>query len=351
MQACVACAGKLNLQNVTKPEPGQGQVLVEMICSGCCHTDLHVIKEDFPGVQLDSVTIGHEGIGRVVKHGPGCNGDTPPIGSRVGIPWLYTACGACCDCMEGWETLCGKQKQTGCSVDGSLAQFCVADAKYCIPIPQGLTSSQAAPLMCAGVTTYKGLKDSGVRPGQYMVITGAGGGLGHLGVQYAKAMGMKVIGVDGGEAKMEFLKSLGCDYPLDFMVCKDIPGKIMEITGGRGADGVLLLAAVSKLFTQAVDYVKPRGSMMCIALPKGNFEVPHLALTTKAINCKGSIVGTRLDMQEALQFAADGKVKCTVEVREGLSQAEKTFEDMEKGAITGRVVLAIGDPAELEKTA
>lgn len=140
---------------------------------------------------------------------------------------------------------------------------------------------------------------------------------------------------------MELLRSLGCDHPLDFTVLKDIPAEVLKITRGRGADGVLLLAAVSKLFTQAVEYTKPRGSLMCIALPKGSFELPHLLVTTKALNVKGSIVGTRLDMEEALQFAADGKIKCTVEVREGLDCANEVFEEMEKGVITGRVVLAI----------
>lgn len=340
MKVCNATDGKLAVKTAPIPEPGPNQVLVQMICSGCCHTDLHVIRNDFEGVQLPSVTVGHEGIGVVCKHGPGVDEKALPAGTRVGIPWLHHACCACVDCIDGCETLCQKQKQTGCSIDGTLAEYCIADATFAIRIPDGLTSSDAAPLMCAGVTTYKGLKDSGVRPGQFVVITGAGGGLGHLGVQYAKAMGMKVIGIDG-TGKMEFLKSLGCDYPLDFMAVKDIPAEIMKITGGRGADGVLLLAAVSKSFTQAVEYTKPRGSLMCIALPKGNFELPHLLVTTKALQVKGSIVGTRLDMQEALQFAADGKVKCTVEIREGLDCVNKVFEDMEKGTISGRVVLNI----------
>lgn len=314
-------------------------MMVRMLCTGCCHTDLHVINNDFEGVQKTSVTLWHEGIGLVEKHGPGVDESSLPKGTRVGIPWLHHACGACIDCIDGCETLCPYQAQTGCSFDGTLAEYCIADAKFAIPIPESLSSEQAAPILCAGVTTYKALKDSGVRPGQYVVITGAAGGLGHCAVQYAKAMGMKVIGIDGGKGKMDFLKKLGADHALDFMEVKDIPGEIMKITDKRGADGVLLLAAVSKLFTQAVEYTKNRGTMMCVALPKGNFELPHLLVTVKALNVKGSIVGTRLDMKEALQFAADGKVICTVEVREGLDEAVKTYEDMEKGQVTGRVVL------------
>uniref|UniRef100_A0A0G4FLP2 alcohol dehydrogenase n=1 Tax=Chromera velia CCMP2878 TaxID=1169474 RepID=A0A0G4FLP2_9ALVE len=337
----VAHDGKVTDQVLKVPTLKDGEVLVKMICSGVCHTDLHTMKGDFKGFQKDAVVVGHEGVGRVVLHGPGVTETDMPLGTRVGLPWMHKSCGNCDECRSGWETLCGQMGCTGCSEDGTLAEYAKFPAAFLAPIPDGLSDEQAAPILCAGVTTYKALKESAVRPGQWIAITGAGGGLGHLAVQYAKAMGMRVCGLDGGSAKMKFLHSLGCDACVDFTQSADVGEEIRKATGG-GAHGVILLAAVSKSFTQAIDYLRPRATAVCVSLPTGNFGVPHTSIVLKCVNFKGSYVGTRLDMAEAMQFAADGKVKCQVEVREGLDHLPKIFEEMEAGKINGRIVIKIG---------
>jgi len=261
------------------------------------------------------------------------------MGDRVGVPWLHTACGFCRDCQTGWETVCAKQKQTGFTVQGGFAEYVVADPNFVGKIPEGLSDEQAAPILCAGVTTYKGLKESGVKPGQFVVITGAGGGLGHVAVQYARAMGMRVIGIDGGEQKMQFLRKLGCEHTVDFKVCKDVVAEVKRITGDcDGAHGAIMLAAAAATFTQAIHYVRPRGTVICIALPPGNFEVPVLQIILKAINVKGSIVGTRFDLMESLDIAARGLVRCNVSVRK-LSEVNTVLEELHAMKVEGRVVL------------
>lgn len=341
-KACVASDCRLAVRDVPLPEPGPGEVLVRITCSGCCHSDFHVINGDVAGHVLHAVTIGHEGVGRVVKRGPGVSAERLPDGLRVGIGALYSACTTCRECTEGWESLCSSLKKTGANVDGTLGEYCVATAAFAIPIPESIPSTQAAPILCAGITAYKALKDSGIRPGQTVAITGAAGGLGHLGVQYAKAMGLKVIGIDAGARKMELLRSLDCDHPLDILTVQDVRSEVLRITGGRGADAVLLFAPMSEAFTQAANYAKPRASLMCVALPPGVFELSHVQVTTKALNVKGSFLGTRSDMKEALQFVADGLVRCAVEVRQGLESVAGVLEDLEKGDVAGRVVVEIG---------
>jgi len=329
----------VQVKEVPVPEPGPRQILVKIQASGVCHTDLHVAAGDWgDGAKCPlPTTLGHEGVGIVVKVGSDVK--DVPLGTRVGIPWLHQSCGKCRECWAGWETTCTKQLQSGFSTNGALSEYALANPAFVGLIPAGLSDEQAAPILCAGVTTYKGLKESGVKPGQYIVITGAAGGLGHVAVQYAKAMGMIVIAVDGGESKMQFLKRLGADHVIDFKVTKDVSAEIKRITANtEGPHGALMLAAVAPLFTQAVKYMRPRGTVVCIALPPGNFEVPVLDIILKAVSVKGSIVGTRLDLQEALEIAAAGKVKCNV-VTKPLSDIQAVLDDLHHMKIEGRVCI------------
>lgn len=327
---------KLQIVEHPMPEPGHGQVLVKISCSGVCHTDLHVAEGDWkiPGVPVPIIP-GHEGVGTIVKCGPGVD---LTVGTRVGIAWLHKACGNCKDCWGGWETVCGKQLQTGFTINGTLGQYCLASAAYVGRIPEGLSDEQAAPILCAGVTVYKGLKESMVKPGQWVVITGAGGGLGHVAIQYAKAMGMNVIGIDGGEQKRDFMKRMGADEAIDFKVCKDIVAEIKRITGGEGAHGALMLAAVLTAIPQAVQYLRPRGCCVCISLPPGDLSASLIDVVIKAITIKGSIVGTRLDLQESLEIAASGKVKCNVQCRK-LEDINDILDELRAAKIDGRMVI------------
>ena len=225
----------LAIEEVPVPVPAQGQILMKVVASGVCHTDLHAVSGDWPVKPTPPFIPGHEGAGYVAALGPGVT--TLKEGDRVGVPWLHSACGTCDDCITGWETLCAKQQNTGYSVNGAFAEYVVAPAAYVGRIPDALTFADAAPILCAGVTTYKGLKETETKPGQWVVISGVGG-LGHLAVQYARAMGMHVAAVDIGEEKLALARSLGAEIALDAR--KDPAAEIQRLVGG--AHGVLVTA-------------------------------------------------------------------------------------------------------------
>jgi propanol-preferring alcohol dehydrogenase len=334
--AVVRNLGKpLSIEEVPVPTPGPGQVLVQVVASGVCHTDLHAAQGDWPVKPTLPLIPGHEGTGYVVALGPGVT--SLKEGYRVGVPWLHSACGACEHCITGWETLCGSQKNTGYSVNGGFAQYTLAEASHVGRIPDSLTFADAAPVLCAGVTTYKGLKETEVRPGQWVVISGVGG-LGHMAVQYAKAMGMRVAAVDIGQKKLDLARDLGAEIVLD--ATKDPAGEIQRLIGG--AHGVLVTAVNPEAFRQAIDMLRPRGTCALVGLPPGVFPTPIFEVVLKRLTIRGSIVGTRMDLQEALALAASGRVRSAIE-RQPLEAINDVFDRMRRGEINGRVVLAIGD--------
>ena len=322
----------LEIKDLPKPSPKSGEILVKIHASGVCHTDLHAAHGDWPVKPKLPLVPGHEGVGIVEEVGE--NVTHIKVGDRVGIPWLYSACGYCDHCLEGKETLCKDQKNAGYSIDGAFAEYCVAVANYTVKIPDNLEFIDAAPLFCAGVTTYKALKVSAAKPGQWVSVVGIGG-LGHLAVQYAKAMGLNVIAVDIDDKKLELAKSLGADLTVN---SKEVDSSefIQEKVGGVQAS---IVVAVNKIaFAQAYKSLKRSGKLVAVGLPTGSIEVPIFDTVLNAIEVVGSIVGTRRDLKEALQFASEGKVKCTVETRK-LEDINEVLADMEKGQINGRVVL------------
>lgn len=325
----------LSIEEVPVPTPGPGQVLVQVVASGVCHTDLHAAQGDWPVKPTLPFIPGHEGTGYVVALGPGVT--SLKEGYRVGVPWLHSACGACEHCITGWETLCGSQKNTGYSVNGGFAQYMLAQASHVGRIPDSLSFADAAPVLCAGVTTYKGLKETEVRPGQWVVISGIGG-LGHMAVQYAKAMGMRVVAVDIGQKKLDLARYLGAEIVLD--ATKDPAGEVQRLIGG--AHGVLVTAVSPEAFRQSIEMLRPRGTCALVGLPPGVFSTPIFEVVLKRLTIRGSIVGTRLDLQEALSLAASGKVRSAIE-RQPLEAINDVFDRMRRGEINGRVVLAIGD--------
>ncbi len=163
----------LSVREVSVPTPRSGEVLVEIVASGVCHTDLHAAEGDWPVKPIPPFTPGHEGAGIVVALGAGVT--HLKEGDRVGIAWLHSACGHCEFCLSGWETLCPQQKNSGYSVNGSFAQYAIGAADYVARMPRDLSFVDAAPILCAGVTTYKGLKETETRPGEWVVISGVGG--------------------------------------------------------------------------------------------------------------------------------------------------------------------------------
>jgi propanol-preferring alcohol dehydrogenase len=322
----------LVLREVPIPVPGPGQALVEVLASGVCHTDLHAVDGDWPVKPKLPFTPGHEGAGIVVAVGQGVS--YLKEGDRVGIAWLHSACGHCEYCLSGWETLCPEQQNSGYSVNGSFAEYALGQADYLGRIPKNLSFVDAAPILCAGVTTYKGLKQTGARPGEWVVISGCGG-LGHVAVQYAKAMGLHVAAVDLGPEKMALARKLGAEITIDAKT-QDPVKEIQKQIGG--AHGVLVTAVSPIAFKQGVGMLRRGGTCVLNGLPPGEFPVSIFEMVLNGYTLRGSIVGTRLDLEEALQFAAEGKVKATIETLP-LDSINDIFTRLKKGQVNGRVVL------------
>jgi propanol-preferring alcohol dehydrogenase len=322
----------LRIDEVPVPIAGPGQILVKIAATGVCHTDLHAVDGDWPVKPKPPFIPGHEGVGHVVAVGTGVR--HVKEGDRVGVPWLYTACGHCKHCLGGWETLCEQQQNTGYSVNGSFAEYVVADPTYVGHLPDNVSFVDIAPILCAGVTVYKGLKVTSTKPDDWVVISGIGG-LGHLAVQYAKAMGLNVIAVDIDDAKLELAKQLGAALAVNAR--KADPAAFVKKEVG-GAQGVLVTAVSPKAFEQALGMVGRGGTVSLNGLPPGNFPLSIFDTVLNGITVRGSIVGTRLDLQEALNFAGEGKVKAT-NATETLENINDIFARMHHGDIQGRIVI------------
>ena len=337
MQAAVvrAFGRPLVIEERPIPTPGPGQVLIRVVASGVCHTDLHAASGDWPVKPKLPFVPGHEGAGYVVALGRGVEGIAE--GDRVGVPWLHSACGRCEFCLTGWETLCERQQNTGYSVDGSFADYVLADAAFVGRLPDGLDFWTAAPVLCAGVTTYKGLKETDVRPGQWVVVSGVGG-LGHMAIQYAEAMGMRVAAVDVAEEKLALARSLGAEVAVNARAESAVRA-IQQVTGG-GAHGVLVTAVSPVAFTQSVGMLRRGGTCALVGLPPGDFPTPIFDVVLKRLTIRGSIVGTRADLREALEIAALRHIRVEAE-RRPLSGINEVFARMQAGTIRGRVVLDI----------
>jgi len=333
----------LQIKEVVVPTPGPGQVLVEVAASGVCHTDLHAAEGDWPVKPTLPFIPGHEGAGFVAALGPGVK--HLKEGDRVGIAWLHSACGYCEFCLTGWETLCPAQEMSGYSVNGSFAQYALGQADYLGRIPDKLSFVDAAPILCAGVTTYKGLKQTHARPGEWVVISGVGG-LGHVAVQYAKAMGLHVAAIDIGPEKMQLARSLGAEITVDAK--QEDPVQAIQKKIG-GAHGVLVTAVSLPAFKQAIGMLRRGGTCVLNGLPPGEFPVSIFDLVLNGQTVRGSIVGTRKDLEEALQFAADGKVKATIE-QQPLGSINAIFDRLKQGRVNGRIVLDIAHEVGANKT-
>jgi propanol-preferring alcohol dehydrogenase len=325
----------LAIEEVEVPRPGAGQVLVKIQACGVCHTDLHAAEGDWPVKPKPPFIPGHEGVGQVAAVGSGVS--HVKEGDRVGVPWLHTACGHCEHCLAGWETLCEQQQNTGYSVNGGFAEYALADADYVGRLPDGVGFVEIAPVLCAGVTVYKGLKVTDTRPGNWVVISGIGG-LGHMAVQYARAMGLNVAAVDVDDAKLELARRLGATVTVNAKTTDPVAYIKKEI---GGAHGVLVTAVSPKAFEQATAMVRRGGTVSLNGLPPGQFPLDIFGMVLNGITVRGSIVGTRLDLQESLDFAAQGKVRATVST-DRLENINDVFARMRKGAIEGRVVLDMG---------
>ena len=334
MQAAVVSefAKDLQIQDILVPTPGRGQALVKVITSGVCHTDLHAAEGDWPVKPSPPFVPGHEGVGEVVALGEGVT--DLAVGDLVGNAWLWSACGDCQYCRTGWETLCEAQQNAGYSVDGSFGEYMLVDSRFAARIPAGSDPVEVAPVLCAGVTVYKGLKMTEAKPGEWVTISGIGG-LGHIAVQYAVAMGLRVAAVDIADDKLALARKHGAELTVNALH-EDPVEVIQQKTGG--CHGVLVTAVHPSAFGQAIGMARRGGTIVFNGLPPGDFPAPIFEIVLKGLTVRGSIVGTRQDLEEALDFYAQGKIHPTVSTRE-LSEVNAVFDEMKHAKIDGRVVL------------
>lgn len=333
----------LAIEQVPVPTPARGEVLIRLVTSGVCHTDLHAARGDWPVKPTLPFIPGHEAVGDIVALGPDVRGLA--VGDRVGVPWLYSACGRCEFCITGRETLCERQRNTGYSVNGGYAEYMIARADFVGRIPADMDPALAAPVLCAGVTTYKGLKETEARPGQWVVISGIGG-LGHLAVQYARAMGLRVIAVDIAADKLELARRLGAEFVVNAHD-EDAAAAVQRLVGG--AHAALVTAVSTSAFDTAVRLLRRGGTCVLVGLPPGEFPTPIFEVVLKRITIRGSIVGTRADLYEALDMAARGNIEVAYETR-ALEEINDIFADLEEGRITGRIVLDFRTRPALPRT-
>jgi alcohol dehydrogenase, propanol-preferring len=308
-----------------------GQIRVKVEASGLCHTDIHAAHGDWPVKPSPPFTPGHEGVGLVTELGPGVT--EVSLGDRVAMPWLGYACGTCDYCVSGWETLCLDQKNMGYSIDGGLGEYATAYARYVVKVPDGIDPFDAAPLTCAGVTTYKAVKVAGTRPSDLVAVFGVGG-LGHMAIQYATIAGGRVVAVDLVDEKLELARELGAA----FTVNAAIEDPVAAIHRLGGADQAIALAVSPRSFEQAFGSLRRGGTLVFVALPAENaMTLPIFETVLNGITVVGSIVGTRTDLREVFELHAAGKTTVTREVRP-LGAVNEAIEDVEAGRVAARIV-------------
>lgn len=334
MKAAVVTAfdRPLEIQEVPVPEPAAGQVLIRMETSGLCHTDIHAAHGDWPVRPALPFIPGHEGIGRIERLGAGVKDRA--VGDRVAIAWLGYACGQCRHCIGGWETLCESQHNSGYSVNGSFAEYAVVPSAFATPVPDAVSSLDAAPLTCAGVTTYKAIKVAGVAPAETVAVFGIGG-LGHLALQYARIAGAFTIAVDIEDSKLAMARDLGADHVVNAATSDPVTA-IQEL---GGADVAVALAANATSFDQAFRALRRGGRLVCVALPADNaaLSLPIFDTVLGGKSVIGSIVGTRNDLADVFALHAAGRTEI-VAVERKLDDVNQSIEDVLAGAVPARVV-------------
>jgi alcohol dehydrogenase, propanol-preferring len=330
----------LSLEDVPRPQPGPDEVLIEVEVCGVCHSDLHVADGDWKqlaGIVKKPLILGHEIVGRVVERGAEVQNseESIEVGDRVGVPWVHWTCGQCEFCREGNENLCVRQRITGVMVDGGYAEFAKAPASHVVKIPDGLPSEQAAPLLCAGVTVHRALKQSKISAGQQLAVFGVGG-LGHIAVQIGRAAGAEVTAIDISDEKLALAKSLGAARTLNAATDK----VVKELRGAGGVHVALVTSAAKSAYDMAFPCVRPTGTLLAVGLPAQDIAFPAIMMAAGEIQIKASSVGTRRDLREVLAMGAAGIVHCEVTTRP-LAEAQEVLGQLSRGEVSGRIVLRV----------
>jgi propanol-preferring alcohol dehydrogenase len=325
---------QLSIEDVPRPRPAADEVLIQVEACGACHSDVHVADGDWKqlvGIVKRPLILGHEIAGHVVEKGEAV--DDLQNGDRVGVPWIHWSCGECEFCREENENLCSRQRITGVTVDGGYAEFVKAPATHALKIPHGLSALEAAPLFCAGLTVYRALKGAGILPGHRLAVFGIGG-LGHLAVQFGRALGADVIAIDLSDEKLELARSFGAAGTLNAATTDAV--KELRRTGRVHV--ALVTSAAKAAYDAAFSSLRPTGTLLVVGLPAENICFPPILMAAGEIRIHASTVGTRQDLREVLAMAAAGKVRCQVVARP-LAQANEALDQLRKGQVSGRIVL------------
>jgi propanol-preferring alcohol dehydrogenase len=332
MRAAVvpAFGAPLEIRELPVPEAGPGQVVVRIEASGLCHTDIHAARGEWPVKPKMPLVPGHEGVGTVVAVG---DGPSPvAVGDRVALPWLGHACGHCRSCIAGWETYCTSPQYMGYTMDGGYAEYTLGYASHVVKVPEGVTSFDAAPLTCAGVTTYKALKVAHPQPNENAMVVGIGG-LGHLGLQYAKVFGTTAIAMDVEDEKLQLAKELGADHVLDARA-----DQTENLSALGGVDIALVTVPSPAAMRAAHAALNPNGRLVLVGLPADNrLELPVFETVLKGISVIGSLVGTRNDLADCFALHAAGRTKVVAQPRR-LEDVNDCFEEVLSGRVPARLV-------------
>ena len=324
----------LAIEEVRQPQPGTDEVLIRVEACGVCHSDVHVTDGDwaqFAKIVKTPLIPGHEIAGVVVEKGAAVQ--DLQIGNRVGVPWIHWTCGECEFCREGNENLCRRQKITGVNVDGGYAEFVKAPASHVLTIPDSLSSIQAGPFFCAGVTVYRALKHANILPGQRLAVFGIGG-LGHLAVQFGQSLGAEVVAVDISDEKLTLARSLGASTTIN-AGDKDA---IKQLRNRGGVHLALVTSAARAAYDTAFYCLRPTGILLVVGLPADPICFLPILMAAGEIRIQASTVGTRQDVREVLAIAAAGKVRCQVAARP-LADANEALNELRRGQVSGRLVL------------
>ncbi|KAL5640180.1 hypothetical protein ACGC1H_007450 [Rhizoctonia solani] len=316
-----------------------GEVLVKILYSGVCHTDVHIAQGSLGNPPIKPFIGGHEGSGVIVAIGEGSHTQLK-VGQAVGISWTSKSCLACEACLRGNESMCPSVKCSGFSVEGTFQQYVVSHATHITPIPESLPLYAAAPILCAGISVYGALKQSNTAPGDIVVVTGAGGGLGHLAIQYAiNAFNLRVIAVDTGDNKRELCLKLGAEVFIDFKTSQDVVAEVKQAADGVGSHAVLVASSAPNSYEGVVEYLRPLGTLLAVGVGRGSvLNLDMLTVISRCITVKGVVNGSREVLRQALDIAARGGVHAACRV-EPLAKLPEVFEELRAGKLAGRVVL------------
>jgi len=338
--------GKISTKvvDLDMPEPGPGEVLINLTHSGVCHSDLGIMTNSWkqlPHPTQPGQVGGHEGVGKIVKMGAGTETSAVEVGDRVGIKWLSGICGSCPACLSGHDGQCFNQKISGYYTPGTFQQYAVGPANYVTPIPESLESADAAPMLCAGVTVYSALRKSGAKSGDWIALLGAGGGLGHIAVQIAaRGMGMRVIGIDSG-SKKDIVLDCGAEHFINHEDGK-AEEEVLAKTAGLGVQAVLVLTAANAAYASAMGLLRYGGTLVVVGLPEGEMKPIATAfpsvMVAKALSIVGVAVGDRQDAVETLAMAERGVVRTHFRTAK-MDELTGVFEEMHAQKLKGRVVL------------